>query len=563
MLTDSLSSQATLSGTPVVPGLAFGPALVVRAEVSPEAVRRFGDGGFADEDAALAAYDAAVDTVAHGFIAKAQAASGAATEVLTASAGLVRDKGLRGAVRKSLRGGQPLLESVHAAVEQFVVVFTSMGGLMAERATDLRDIERRLVARLVGEAEPGVPDPDRSSVVVAEDLAPADTAGLDPKVVLALVTERGGPTSHTAIIARQLGIPCVVGTHGAMDVEAGTPMLVDGMAGTVLLRPDAAEAERLVAADLETRAALSSWTGPGATANGLPVKLLANVADGPSSLSSSEAPVEGVGLFRTELCFLNRAEEPSVEEQADIYAAVLEPFKGKGYVVVRTLDAGSDKPVAFATHEGEENPALGVRGLRLSFDNPGLLERQLDAIALAAERTGTETWVMAPMVATVAEAREFADSVRNRGLKAGVMVEVPSAALLAPRMLEVVDFLSIGTNDLTQYTMAADRMATDLAHLTDPWQPAVLQLIAITAEAGRHAGKPVGVCGEAAADPLLACALVGMGVTSLSMAAAAVRPVGARLAATTSEQCEDVAEAALGAEDPAAGRAAVLALLEG
>jgi len=563
MLTDSLSSQATLSGTPVVPGLAFGPALLVRTEVSIEAVQRFGDGGFADEDAALAAYDAAVDTVASGFTTKAAAASGAATQVLTASAGLVRDKGLRGAVRKSLRGGAPLLGAVHAAVEQFVVVFTSMGGLMAERATDLRDIERRLVARLVGEDEPGVPDPDRPSVVVAEDLAPADTAGLDPHVVLALVTERGGPTSHTAIIARQLGIPCVVGTAGAMHVEAGTPMLVDGMAGTVLLHPDAAEAERLVAADIEARAALSTWTGPGATANGLRIKLLANVADGPSSVSSAEAPVEGVGLFRTELCFLNRAEEPSVEEQADIYAAVLEPFKGKGYVVVRTLDAGSDKPVAFATHEGEENPALGVRGLRLSFDNPGLLERQLDAIAMAAERTGTETWVMAPMVATVAEARDFAAAVRDRGLKAGVMVEVPSAALLAPRMLEVVDFLSIGTNDLTQYTMAADRMATDLAHLTDPWQPAVLQLIAITAEAGRHAGKPVGVCGEAAADPLLACALVGMGVTSLSMAAAAVRPVGARLASTTSEQCEDVAEAALGADDPAAGRAAVLALLEG
>ena len=152
-----------------------------------------------------------------------------------------------------------------------------------------------------------------------------------------------------------------------------------------------------------------------------------------------------------------------------------------------------------------------MRGLRLSFDNPELLDRQLDGIAGAAEQTGVEAWVMAPMVATVAEADEFARKVRGRGLKAGVMVEVPSAALLAHRMLEVVDFLSIGTNDLTQYTMAADRMATDLAHLTDPWQPAVLQLIAITAEAGKQAGKPVGVCGEAAADPLLACALVGMG----------------------------------------------------
>ena len=181
--------------------------------------------------------------------------------------------------------------------------------------------------------------------------------------------------------------------------------------------------------------------------------------------------------------------------------------------MVRTLDAGSDKPLAFATHEGEENPALGVRGLRLSFDNPGLLEppaRRRSPRPPA--RTGTETWVMAPMVATVAEATDFAAAgPRARVSRPGVMVEVPSAALLADRMLEVVDFLSIGTNDLTQYTMAADRMATDLAHLTDAWQPAVLQLIAITAEAGKRAGKPVGVCGEAAADPLLACVLVGHG----------------------------------------------------
>ena len=231
--------------------------------------------------------------------------------------------------------------------------------------------------------------------------------------------------------------------------------------------------------------------------------------------------------------------------------------------MVRTLDAGSDKPVAFATVPGEENPALGVRGLRLSFGNPGLLERQLDAIAAAAQSTGTETWVMAPMVATVAEAASFADEVRGRGLKAGVMVEVPSSALLAHQMLEVVDFLSIGTNDLTQYTMAADRMATDLAHLTDPWQPAVLQLVAITAEAGRRAGKSVGVCGEAAADPMLACAMVGMGITSLSMAAAAARPVGARLASVSYATCEDAAEAALAARDPAAARAAVLDVLGG
>ena len=229
--------------------------------------------------------------------------------------------------------------------------------------------------------------------------------------------------------------------------------------------------------------------------------------------------------------------------------------------MVRTLDAGSDKPVAFATHGLEENPALGVRGLRLSFDNPGLLDRQLDAIASAAEQTGTTTWVMAPMVATVSEATEFADKVRARGLKPGVMVEIPSAVLMAPQILEVVDFLSIGTNDLTQYTMAADRMATDLAHLTDPWQPAVLRLIEMTANAGQAVDKPVGVCGEAAADPLLACVLVGLGITSLSMAAAAVRPVGAQLATVTSAQCVELARLAVDAAGPTEARAAVIELL--
>jgi phosphotransferase system enzyme I (PtsI) len=527
--------------------------------VSPEAVARF-DGSAYDEESGLAAYDEAAGAVADGFARRAGQASDAAAEVLTASAGLARDKGLRSAVRKHLKSGDDLLAAVHAAVEQFVQVFTSMGGLMAERVTDLRDIERRVVAHLVGEPEPGVEMPEAPVVLVAEDLAPSDTATLDPAVIVALVTERGGPTSHTAIIARQLAIPCVVGTAGAMAVAAGTPLLVDGVAGTVESSPEPAEAERLVAADRTEREALATWAGPGETADGTRVKILANVADGESARVAASGPVEGVGLFRTELCFLNRADEPSADEQASIYGEVLAPFTGR-YVVVRTLDAGSDKPVAFATHEGEENPALGVRGLRLSFDNPDLLSRQLDGIAAAARDTGTETWVMAPMVATVAEAASFAADVRSRGLKPGVMVEVPSAALLAHRMLEVVDFLSIGTNDLTQYTMAADRMATDLAHLTDAWQPAVLQLIAITAEAGKQAGKPVGVCGEAAADPLLACVLVGMGVTSLSMASAAVRPVGARLASASMDALEDAAEAALAASDPKAARDAVRRVL--
>ncbi len=557
-------NSMTLRGTPVVPGLAYGPVLLVAQEVSPEAIASFGDGGFADAGSAMAAYDAAAGVVADGFAAKASRAHGAATEVLTASAGLTRDKGLRQAVASRVDGGTTLLDAVHQGVGQFVDVFTGMGGLMAERATDLLDIERRLVARLVGEPEPGVARPDAPSVLVAGDLAPADTAGLDPDVILALVTEKGGATSHTAIIARQLGIPCVVGVHGCLGLAPGAAVLVDGAAGTVDTGADASGALAQVEADRAARALADTWTGPATTTDGVHVKLLANVADGESARQAVTAPVEGVGLFRTELCFLDRRDEPSADEQATIYAEVLAPFGEAGhYVVVRTLDAGSDKPIAFATMDDEENPALGVRGLRLAVSNPGLLDRQLDGVAAAASETGAETWVMAPMVATVAEAADFAARVRSRGLKPGVMIEVPSAALQADRILEVVDFLSIGTNDLTQYVMAADRLAADLAHLTDPWQPAVLQMVAWTAEAGQRAGKPVGVCGEAAADPLLAVALVGMGISSLSMAAAAVRPVGAQLSAVSTETCRRAAEAVLAAADPMAGRDAVRAIVAG
>lgn len=551
-----------LQGTPVVPGVAFAPVLRVAAEIDPAALARFRSAAPADEAAALEQYDAAAAAVADGFAARAAGVEGAAAQVLTASAGLARDRGLRSAVRKQLRAGADLLGAVEAAVDTFVALFEQQGGLMAERVTDLRDIERRVTARLVGEPEPGVVLPGTPVVLVAADLAPSDTAGLDPAVVRALVTQAGGATSHTAIIARQLGIPCVVGVPGALELRDGTSVLVDGAAGTVDPAPDADAAQALVAADGERRAAVAAWSGPATTADGVRVKLLANVADPASARAATAEPVEGVGLFRTELSFLDRADEPSVEEQAELYAGVFAPYAERGHhVVVRTLDAGSDKPIAFATHEGEENPALGVRGLRLAADNPGLLAHQLDAVRDAAAATGAEAWVMAPMVATRDEAAAFAAEVHARGLKAGAMVEVPAVAVLAHRVLEVVDFLSIGTNDLTQYTMAADRLASDLAHLTDPWQPAVLHLVAITAAAGQQAGKPVGVCGEAAADPLLACALVGMGITSLSMAAGAVRAVGAQVASVTMAQCEEAAEAVLAAGDPASARAAAAAVL--
>src|SRR5699024_9744904 len=303
-----------------------------------------------------------------------------------------------------------------------ISMFEKAGGLMAERVTDLKDVRDRVTACILGVPEPGVPAPAQPSVLVAQDLAPADTAGLDPASIIGLVTERGGPTSHTAIIARQLGIPCAVAVPGAAAVESGTRVLLDGEAGRLLVEPDADEAQRRLAQWRTTEDAARRWRGPGATADGYPVALLANVQDGASAEEAAAGPAEGVGLLRTELAFLDRDAEPAVDEQAAEYRRVLAAFPERK-VVVRTLDAGSDKPLRFVAHASEENPALGVRGIRVARQVPGILARQLDAIAAAMDvpRSGAEAtpMVMAPMVATVDEAREFARAVRDRGMRAG------------------------------------------------------------------------------------------------------------------------------------------------
>ena len=557
MLEQATFTTRTLQGTPVVPGLAYGR--VVRPAPAPSLPAPV-EIAEADRDAEAERFTAAASSVADSLAARAAGASGVSAEVLQATAVLARDRGLTASVVKAIRKGTDAPNATSAAVDQFAGLFRQMGGLMAERVTDLYDLRDRIVAQLTGQPEPGIPTPAEPSVLLADDLAPADTAGLDPSRVTGLATRLGGPTSHTAIIARQLGIPCVVAVAGLEDIGSAAYVLVDGSTGVLQLDPDPVTAQASVDEARTHAEAVARWRGPGRTADGHAVQVLANVQDGAGARTAAATEAEGVGLFRTELCFLSVDREPTVEEQADIYGEVLQAFAGRK-VVVRTLDAGSDKPLAFAGMPDEANPALGVRGLRIAFSDPGILDRQLDAIALAAERTGQSPWVMAPMVATVAEASFFAERVRARGLVPGVMVEVPSAALLADRMLEHVEFLSIGTNDLTQYTMAADRLSAELAALTDPWQPALLALVAQTARAGQAAGKPVGVCGEAAADPLLGCVLAGLGITSLSAAAAALPAVGAALSEVDLAGCRAAAEAALAATDPISARTAARAAL--
>ncbi|NEW26841.1 phosphoenolpyruvate--protein phosphotransferase [Nocardia cyriacigeorgica] len=539
--------ESVLRGTPAVPGVAAAPAVRPNPRVATDA--RSDTIAESDRASEITALHSAAETVAQRLRARSSAASGAAAEVLSANAAMATDRGWLGAAEKLIATGVAAPAAAAAATEQFAAMFTKVGGVMAERVTDLRDVCDRVVAEILGLPEPGVPTPDRPSILIARDLAPADTAGLDPTSIVGLATSLGGATSHTAIIARQLGIPCVVAVTGLDEVEAGTELLIDGAAGTVTVDPEPARALAAVADYRTTATRNARWTGPGATSDGHRVDILANVQDGAGARAATETPAEGIGLFRTELCFLDRDSEPSVQEQAGIYREVLDAYPA-AKVVIRTLDAGSDKPLRFADHPEEANPALGVRGIRIAARDSGILDRQLDAIAAAATGRATPPMVMAPMIATVGEARAFASKVRDRGLIAGVMIEVPAAALLAEAILAEVDFVSIGTNDLAQYTMAADRMSPDLAALTDPWQPAVLALVARTAAAGSQAGKPVGVCGEAAADPLLACVLAGLGVTSLSAAAPAVAGVGAQLSAVTLAECEAAAAAVLDATDP-------------
>src|SRR4051794_30398966 len=555
----STTGPVVLTGTPVVPGAVLGPVIrpAGAVQLPPENAAQVPE---ADRPAERARFVAAAETVAGRLSERAAGATGVSAEVLSTTAGLARDRGLLSAVEQRIDAGVPAAVATVQAAQQFMDMFTSLGGLMAERVTDVRDVRDRNGAHPTGPGGPRGPRPAVPSVLLADDLAPADTAGLNPTRVIGLATRLGGTTSHTAIIARQLGLPCVVAVGGLDDVPAGSTVLLDGEQGTVTVDPEPVEARARVDAARVAAEALAGYAGPATTRDGYAVQVLANVQDGAGARAAAAAHAEGVGLFRPELAFLGHADEPSVEEQARGYAGVFEAFVGRK-VVLRALDAGSDKPLAFATLPDEANPALGVRGLRIARRDPGILKRQLDAVAEAARETASTPWVMAPMVATAAEAAYFAAGVRGRGLVPGVMIEVPSAALLADRLLDHVDFLSIGTNDLSQYTLAADRLSADLADLTDPWQPALLELVRITAEAGQRTGKPVGVCGEAAADPLLAVVLVGLGITSLSCAASAVPAVGARLGTVDLATCRAAAAAALAAADPQEGRAAVREVL--
>lgn len=532
-------------GVAVGPAIHMAPGLDVPGD-EPRSADRSAEAEFERVQSALSSVKEDLLSRAQGT----QSGKGAkeAAPILTALAQMAEDPALSTRIRSLIDEGKTAERSVYEGFADFEDRLKAIGGYMGERANDLHDVGQRVIANLLGVPAPGLPESDTPFVLVAPDLSPADTSSLDMNKVLAIVTIEGGPTSHTAILARSRGIVAVVGAQGADAIKDGQTVIVKAASGQVVVDPskdEIAEAKESHKAAQQARALRGH---PGQLKDGYKIPLLANVGKPADAEPALDYGAEGVGLFRSEFLFLGNKEAPGVDEQARAYKSLLEHFPGRK-VVIRLLDAGADKPLPFLSQADEPNPALGLRGLRALKVHRQVLDDQLEALALADSQTDADLWVMAPMVADEHETEYFVKLGKSKGLKrVGVMAEVPSIALMADKVAKVADFVSIGTNDLTQYTLAADRTLGSVATYQTAWHPAVLRAIKLIADAGQSNHMPVGVCGEAAADPDLAVVLAGIGVTSLSMTPAALDDVRVELTRHTREEARNLAARALDGE---------------
>jgi phosphocarrier protein FPr len=551
---------AGLTGLPGAPGIVSGPARRLRS-VAPE----IPTGPSGDPEAEWEALQAALREV--------RAEIGSTRESVAARAGeysaaifdahllfLDDDALLEPARRAIFEQGRNAAEAWHAAAEAVAAEYRSLDDdYLSARAEDLTGVARQVVAALKGNGTG--PQLAGTGIVVAEDLTPADTVALDRELTLGIATAAGSPTSHSAILARSLGIPAAVGLGAALlEVPDETPLLLDGDAGAVYVEPPPellAELEQRSAVQEEAaRAALARAAEPAVTRDGRRIEVVANIGSPDDVPAALENGAEGVGLLRTEFLFLDRETMPGEDEQHEAYGQIAGALEGRP-LVLRTLDVGADKPLPYLRARPEANPFLGVRGIRLQLERPELLETQFRAVLRTAAEHPLK--VMFPMVATLAEyrhARSALERVRveleHEGtpvpadLEVGVMIEVPAAALAAESFAPEVGFFSLGTNDLTQYTMAAERGNASVATLADGLHPSVLRLIHMVAEgAGRH-DRWVGVCGELAADPVAVPVLIGLGVTELSVNPPSIPAVKHAVRDLDTEAARALADDALG-----------------
>ncbi|MDB5454543.1 MAG: ptsP, partial [Caulobacter sp.] len=548
-----------LRGVMAAPGLAIGPAVRLAAAeiVVVEAGR-----GVALEQAALTA---ALDAVAARLEAAAESGDPARRSILAAHLAFLRDPELEAGARRLIDDGKGAGFGWRGAVGGYVENLRGLGDRrMAERIDDLIDLERQVLRALSGDEADETRAPPPGAILLADELLPSQLMGLDAARLGGLVVAKGGPTSHVAILAAAMGLPAVVAVGAELlTVSDGASLILDADAGTLRVGPDAAALEAaqtaLAARQARKAAARSAAHEPSRMADGVAIEIYANLGSEADAVAAAASGAEGCGLLRTEFLFLDRDTPPDEDEQARQYQAIATALDGRP-LIVRTLDIGGDKAAPYLPIPAEDNPALGLRGVRVSLWRPHLLKTQLRAI-LRVQPAG-QCKIMLPMVASLDElraVRTVLDEARRElkittPVELGVMIETPAAAITADLLAAEADFLSIGTNDLTQYVLAMDRGNPELAARLDALHPAVLRLIDSTCRGGGVHGRWVGVCGGLASDLLAAPILIGLGVTELSATAAMVPELKALVRTLDLAACQALARQALTQTSPEAVR---------
>lgn len=540
------AAHGDLVGVCAVPGQAVGTAVHWKPAL-PE-IAEPGDGAAVE----LERFNGAVSKLRDRLAASSAQDSGVAGSIAGAQLALLEDEELQAPARESIAAGKSAgfawRSSVGAVADRFRATGNS---LIGERIEDLEDIERQVLLGLSNGGAVSSPTlPDRA-ILLAGELLPSELMALDKKRLAGLCLSRSGPTSHAAIIAASMGIPTLVAMGPGLEaIGDGTQLLLDATAGKLIVDPDPE-----LAAQIESNKPAATVSGDCKTADGERITILANLGSIDEAAPAVASGAEGCGLLRTEFLFLDRSTPPSEDEQRQTYQAIADALGGRP-LTIRTLDIGGDKPVDYLPLPREENPALGVRGIRTGLLRPELLDQQLRAIL--AVQGSARPRIMLPMIASLSELR----IVRGRldalesgsAIALGVMIETPAAALLSAQLAAEADFFSIGTNDLAQYALAMDRANPLLAAQVDALHPAVLRLIAMTVDGARPSGKPVAVCGGLASDPLGARILIGLGIRELSVVPAAIGAIKASLGAVTLEQCQALARQALEADSAASVR---------
>ena len=571
-LTAAGLTEHLIKGIPAAPGIVIGPVYQLKRSEITLVETEYGTP--AEEQARL--QDAIGKArsqlkILHNQLTASQAGGEAA--IFEVHLEMLDDADLLEAVQVNIQNKQSAAQAWQSIIDERAQAVAALKDpLLSARAADLHDVGYRVLRLLMGAGEQVYTLPDHPVVVIARDLSPSDTASLDRTRVLGFCTAGGGPTSHTAIIARALSLPAMVSAgEGVLELQDETTVILNGEAGTLAVDPSQGMIE--AARDAGKRwlalrsAAKEKAVEPAITLDGHRVEVVANIGSLKDAQEAMKNGAEGVGLLRTEFLFLDRPDAPTEREQFEVYSSIVKTMENRP-VVLRTLDVGGDKPLPYVEAPHEENPFLGVRGIRLCLGRPDLFREQLRAVLRAAEFG--RLLVMFPMVADISEVRqaraiveELRIALNAPKIDIGIMIEVPSAALMADVIAPEVDFFSIGTNDLTQYTLAMDRMHPSLAGKSDGLHPAVLRLIARTVEAAHKHGKWVGICGELGGDPQAIPILVGLGVDELSISVPSIPTAKALVRTLKMPEAQALAQRALNCATSAEVREIVRMMKEG